>query len=343
MHCVHCNHTYNCHHVNHSIAMFALCFGPRSSATVVARIVSLATTQHSCRARTHNITMAHDDEINIKGAAQEAEEPTVDDAPANPVEDQPADTAAESSVKSTEAEEEQSKDDQKAGEPKKQSPTDEELPIKKAKHRWFKCPADPTTYGADQYYYVHADTQESRWIEPEEPYWIYSVETGEADGTAGLQIPATTTKPTSEKKSGPVPPEEWEDWMGYNPKVHGNYDPNAAYAQVHNQKRAEEQAAIVDPFAPPPGTAAYESTMALNRFSGSVQNQELNPERHSDAAKSGRQMNAFFDVDAAANAHEGRSLKEERQSKKLSKEEVKAFNQARKEKKMKKRMAFYKS
>ena len=131
--------------------------------------------------------------------------------------------------------------------------------------------------------------------------------------------------------------------MGYNPKVHGNYDPNAAYAQVHNQKRAEEQAAIVDPFAAAPGTAAYESTMALNRFSGSVQRQDLGPERHSDAAKSGRQMNAFFDVDAAANAHEGRSLKEERQTKKLSKEEVKAFNQARKEKKMKKRMAFYKS
>ena len=49
--------------------------------------------------------MAHHDEIKIKGAAQDAQEPAADDAPTKNIEDQPEDTAAKSSVKSTEAEE----------------------------------------------------------------------------------------------------------------------------------------------------------------------------------------------------------------------------------------------
>lgn len=93
----------------------------------------------------------------------------------------------------------------------------------------------------------------------------------------------------------------------------------------------------------PVHTADYTAIMALNARTGSTQPSHLTADRHTDAAKSGRQMNAFFDVDAAANAHEGKSLKEERKAKKLSKAEVKAFNEARKEKKQKKRMAFYKS
>ena len=52
--------------------------------------------------------MAQDDEIEIKakGAAQDAQEPTADGAPTEPVEDhQPENTTATSPVKSTEAEE----------------------------------------------------------------------------------------------------------------------------------------------------------------------------------------------------------------------------------------------
>ncbi|OBT72750.1 hypothetical protein VF21_08973 [Pseudogymnoascus sp. 05NY08] len=44
---------------------------------------------------------------------------------------------------------------------------------------------------------------------------------------------------------------------------------------------------------------------------------DLTPENHNDENKSKRQMNAFFDVDAAANSHDGRSLKAERSGKKL--------------------------
>jgi len=54
-------------------------------------------------------------------------------------------------------------------------------------------------------------------------------------------------------------------------------------------------------------------------------------------------MNAFFDVDSAANSHDGRSLKEERRNTKLSKEQVAEHNRNRKEKKQAKRLAFLKS
>ena len=51
-------------------------------------------------------------------------------------------------------------------------------------------------------------------------------------------------------------------------------------------------------------------------------------------------MNAFFDVDAAANSHDGRSLKEERSGKKLTKAELKKFKEKRKTKKEEKRKAW---
>ena len=51
-------------------------------------------------------------------------------------------------------------------------------------------------------------------------------------------------------------------------------------------------------------------------------------------------MNAFFDVDAAANQHDGRSLKAERQNQRLSKTELKAFKEKRRARKEEKRRAW---
>ena len=53
-----------------------------------------------------------------------------------------------------------------------------------------------------------------------------------------------------------------------------------------------------------------------------------------------RQMNAFFDVDAAANSHDGRSLKAEQSNKKPSKNELKAFKEKRRARKEEKRRAW---
>lgn len=88
---------------------------------------------------------------------------------------------------------------------------------------------------------------------------------------------------------------------------------------------------------------SYESTAAFNAHTGRFQSGDQSVDRHNDYNKSGRQMGAFFDVDAAANAHQGKSLKAERQATKYSKKEVAAMNEKRKAKKQEKRMAFLKS
>ncbi|EME81566.1 uncharacterized protein MYCFIDRAFT_32555, partial [Pseudocercospora fijiensis CIRAD86] len=129
-----------------------------------------------------------------------------------------------------------------------------------------------------------------------------------------------------------------EEYQGYNPKIHGNYDPNADYAKFHEKKRLEERSMDEQKaFMASTQQADYAATMSLNRFTGRAQVGDLGPDRHSDAAKSGRQMNAFFDVDAAANQHGGKSLKAERRQTRVSKEDAKRYNQERREKKEKKR------
>ena len=135
-----------------------------------------------------------------------------------------------------------------------------------------------------------------------------------------------------------------EEYQGYNPKIHGNYDPKAPYAQWHKQKAAREQAIKDQAVAAHTGQAdGYGAVGAFNRFSGGFQTADKSAERHDDANKSGRQLNAFFDVDAAANSHEGKSLKEERRSQKLTKKEIAELTKKRRDKKEKKRMDFYKS
>ncbi|PLB45973.1 hypothetical protein P170DRAFT_439673 [Aspergillus steynii IBT 23096] len=120
---------------------------------------------------------------------------------------------------------------------------------------------------------------------------------------------------------------------GYNPAIHGDYDPTAPYAQ---QYEPEDPAAAgaADP------AQSYEMTGAFNRFTGRWQSDAQNPEQHNDENKSRRQMYAFFDVDAAANTHDGRSLRAERSAKKLSKKELKMFKEKRREKKEEKRRAW---
>lgn len=120
---------------------------------------------------------------------------------------------------------------------------------------------------------------------------------------------------------------------GYNPAIHGDYDPNAWYAK-NSEENASGQDQGVDT------AAAYAAMGTFNRFTGRWQAAEQNPERYNDEAKSRRQMNAFFDVDAAANSHDGRSLKAERSGKKPTKAELKQFKEKRRAKKEEKRRAW---
>lgn len=167
------------------------------------------------------------------------------------------------------------------------------------------------------FYFVNRFTGASQWTNPRVPEASVV-----APGPPGVAVPAEIST------SSPPP----AAITGYNPAIHGDYDPNAWYAQP----AAAEPTA--DPSLDP--AAAYAATAAFNRFTGRFQNSEITPENYNDENKSKRQMNAFFDVDAAANSHDGRSLKEERSNKKISKQELKQFKEKRRAKKEEKRRAW---
>ncbi|KAK9457484.1 hypothetical protein V1511DRAFT_493751 [Dipodascopsis uninucleata] len=111
-----------------------------------------------------------------------------------------------------------------------------------------------------------------------------------------------------------------------------------------------------------PGTANYSSRGFFNRFTGKWQpyRSPNDPEdttdfdvddsnalgeivpftEYSETSKSKRQMSAYFDVDLAANMHDGRSLKAERQYQKPTKKQVQAFKKKKQERKERNRRAW---
>lgn len=174
--------------------------------------------------------------------------------------------------------------------------------------------------GSQTFYFVNRFTGASQWTNPRVP------EVPSVVAIAGPPGVALHTNPV------PVSAPPAAAITGYNPAIHGDYDPTAWYAQP------TPVAPTADPALDP--TAAYQASAAFNRFTGRFQASDINPENHNDENKSKRQMNAFFDVDAAANNHDGRSLREERSNKKISKQELKQFKEKRKAKKEEKRRAW---
>ncbi|KAI1115928.1 hypothetical protein F5Y14DRAFT_95244 [Nemania sp. NC0429] len=197
---------------------------------------------------------------------------------------------------------------------------DEPLPDKlpsAAQDDGWECHWD----AAHQAWFFHNSiTNESTWDNPRVP----SQPQASAYANAQLQTPPATAVP---------PLNEQLPAGGYNPAIHGDYDPNAWYAKG-GQEGDETEAPVMDT------AAAYAAIGSFNRFTGGWQGDDQNPDRHTDEAKSRRQMNAFFDVDAAANAHDGRSLKAERSGKKPTKSELKHFKEKRRAKKEEKRRAW---
>ncbi|KAE8374246.1 hypothetical protein BDV26DRAFT_270429 [Aspergillus bertholletiae] len=153
------------------------------------------------------------------------------------------------------------------------------------------------------YYFYNRYTGVSQWDNPRVP---------EAEA-APAGPPGVEASAPSPEKAAPVV-------GGYNPAIHGDYDPAAPYAQQYEQPPEDTPAGA-------PGTDHYAAVGAFNRFTGRWQAASQNPEQHNDQNKSYRQMNAFFDVDAAANSHDGRSLRAERSAKKLTKKELKIVNE----------------
>jgi hypothetical protein len=177
------------------------------------------------------------------------------------------------------------------------------------------------------------------WEETAQAFYFYNRFTGATQWT-NPRVPEASQIPTithdvsipvvavpDDKAAAPRPA------GGYDPSIHGDYDPTAWYAQQADTP-ATDSSTVADP------SAAYTATGAFNRFTGRWQSADLTPENFNDENKSRRQMNTFFDVDAAANSHDGRSLKAERSGKKLSKSELKQFKEKRKAKKEEKRRAW---
>ena len=178
---------------------------------------------------------------------------------------------------------------------------------------------------AQAFYFYNRFSGASQWENPRVPDPAASTAGEAGDGAA-----ASASPPAPAPVVG-----------GYNPAIHGDYDPTAPYAQQYEQPGQDAQAAAAAAAAAAAGGAdAYAALGTFNRFTGRWQTAEQNPERHNDENKSRRQMGAYFDVDAAANSHDGRSLRAERSAKKLSRKELKMFKEKRKEKKEEKRRAW---
>ncbi|KAL4883043.1 hypothetical protein BJY04DRAFT_185619 [Aspergillus karnatakaensis] len=181
---------------------------------------------------------------------------------------------------------------------------------------------------AQSYYFYNRYTGVSQWENPRVPNSTAPAPVSAPTGALEPAIPpAPGTEDVAEKTEAPL--------GGYNPAIHGDYDPTAPYAQHY--ERQEEDALGAPGMVNPAG---YEAVGSFNRFTGKWQGDSQNPDYHNDENKSRRQMNAYFDVDAAANSHDGRSLRAERSAKKLSKKELKMFKEKRREKKEEKRRAW---
>ena len=202
------------------------------------------------------------------------------------------------------------------------------------------------------------DGWEYHWNPNDQSYWFYNRFTGvwqqENPRVPGANGPAaTSTVTTTDSKvagdgdtkkalSNPA-----SIAGGYNPAIHGSYDENAWYAQNFR--------AATDPSATTSSAEVmlqqyYQTQQAdqqdyvtagfFNRRTGQWQAADQGPERHSDAARARRQLRAYFDIDAAANMHDGRSLKAERAGKKPTRAELKMYKEKRRQKKEEKRRAW---
>ncbi|KAK1579479.1 uncharacterized protein LY79DRAFT_592869 [Colletotrichum navitas] len=188
---------------------------------------------------------------------------------------------------------------------------------------------DPTSQA---YFFYNRFTGATQWENPRVP-----VAAASTSATAAVAPGTTPGAAAATTISGPppLPTNDRPPAGGYNPAIHGDYDPNAWYAKGSTAEENEANHASSAAYA-----AEYGAVAQFNRFTGQFQTLDDGPDRHTDEAKSRRQMNAFFDVDAAANSHDGRSLKAERSGKKPSKAELKQFKEKRRARKEEKRRAW---
>lgn len=201
------------------------------------------------------------------------------------------------------------------------------------------------------------DGWDAMWDAARQAWYFYNRFTGLSQwDNPRVQVATASSEPSSSAAAAATISQPSSVAGGYNPAIHGSWDPNAPYAQAYKQADAGDEdtaaAAAAAQYAAAAGVAgsvgdvglegadAYAQAAAFNSRTGRVQAADLNPDHFSDAAKSQRQMNAYFDVDRAANSHDGRSLKAERRGKQPTKKELAQWKEKRKARKEEKRRAW---
>ncbi|KAK2594932.1 hypothetical protein QQS21_007335 [Conoideocrella luteorostrata] len=185
------------------------------------------------------------------------------------------------------------------------------------------------------------DGWDCQWDHNTQAWFFHNRFTGKTQWDNPRATATTTTAAAAASSSADphaaAPPPNEAVMTGYNPAIHGDYDPNAWYAQKYKQ---DDLPPPVAPEIPGMDDETYAVSAGFNRFTGQYQQADAGPGRFSDESKSQRQMNAYFDLDAVASTDDGRSLKAERSNKRISKSELKAFKEKRRARKEEKRRAW---
>lgn len=195
------------------------------------------------------------------------------------------------------------------------------------------------------------DGWDAMWDAARQAWYFYNRFTGLSQwDNPRVQTATASAQPSSSAATTATISQPSSVAGGYNPAIHGSWDPNAPYAQAYKQADAADDDTAAVPYTAVVAAAAgevgldgadpYAQAAAFNSRTGRFQAADMNPEHFSDAAKSQRQMNAYFDVDRAANSHDGRSLKAERRGKQPTKKELAQWKEKRKARKEEKRRAW---
>lgn len=226
---------------------------------------------------------------------------------------------------------------------------DEPLPGQSSTHEQGASDGDAPPLPTEAPPQQEDDGWDAMWDATRQAWYFYNRFTGLSQwDNPRVQTATASAQPSSSAAATATISQPSSVAGGYNPAIHGSWDPNAPYAQAYKQADAADDDTTTAPYAAAAaageigleGADPYAQAAAFNSRTGRFQAADLNPDHFSDAAKSQRQMNAYFDVDRAANSHDGRSLKAERRGKQPTKKELAQWKEKRKARKEEKRRAW---
>jgi hypothetical protein len=193
--------------------------------------------------------------------------------------------------------------------------------------------------------YYNTVNEWEAWSDPTQVYWCYYNTVTKNTQWHNPLVPennsSTTKQPAVDKYPISVP--EDPSIPPYNPKIHGDYDNWRIMYKVSSRTRKEVTPEDEKADLEKKKKELFAAQANFNRMTGTFQNPALDPSNHSDEAKAKRQMEGFFDHDAWAAKHEGRSLKDERRKQKVSKAQIKEWKDGKAAKKREKFMKWINS